>query len=107
MSLSRESMALRCRRFSLGTWEAKPMTSGQAPDNRFSSARATLDIPSRGSFTYYRLDSLVDAGLADHARLERLPVTIKVLLENLLRNAGNGVVRDAEVEAMAHWNPAI
>src|SRR6202011_5845430 len=42
----------------------------------------------------------------DRAQLERLAMTIKVLLENLLRHAGNGVVRDAEIEAMARWNPA-
>ena len=31
-------------------------------------------------------------------------MTIKVLLENLLRNAGNGVVRDSEIEALARWS---
>src|SRR5579859_5506715 len=82
------------------------MTTGSAPDNRFGSARTTLETTSGSRITYYRLASLVDAGLADRATLERLPMTIKVLLENLLRNAGNGVVRDAEIDAMAHWNPA-
>src|SRR4030081_521320 len=83
------------------------MTTGHAPGNRFGSARATLETSGGSSVTYYRLDSLIDAGLvADHAALARLPMTIKVLLENLLRNAGNGVVREAEIESMAHWSPA-
>src|SRR5713226_816911 len=83
------------------------MTSGHAPDNRFSSAQATLATLG-GNVTYYRLDSLVDTGVvADRARLERLPMTIKILLEDLLRNAGNGVVRGAEIESMAQWNHAV
>src|SRR5260370_9436620 len=83
------------------------MTTGHAPGNRFGSARAPLET-AQGSVTYFRMDSLVDAGVvADRDSLERLPMTIKILLENLLRNAGNGVVRDAEVEAMAQWKHAI
>src|SRR5258708_4912697 len=80
------------------------MTS--TPGDRFSGARHTLET-SGGRVTYYRLESLLNAGLGiEPAQLERLPMTIKVLLENLLRHGGNGVVRDAELEAMARWNPA-
>src|SRR5712691_687211 len=68
------------------------MTSGQAPGNAVSAARATLHTAG-GAVTYFRL--------GDEAR--RLPMTIKVLLEQLLRNAGNGVVRDSEIDAIAHW----
>src|SRR5258708_13517722 len=83
------------------------MPSGHVRDIRFSSERVPLDVNLVNGVTCYRLASLIDAGVvADRARLERLPMTIKVLLENLLRNAGNGVVRDAEIESMAHWNPA-
>src|SRR5438105_1906925 len=83
------------------------MTSGHAPGNRFSSARSTLETTGGSRVTYYRLDSLINERVVtDRASLERLPMTIKILLENLLRNAGNGVVRDAEVESMARWNPA-
>jgi aconitate hydratase len=82
------------------------MTSGNAPDNRFSSARATLQTTGGKRVTYYRLDSLVSTLGVEPSKLERLPMTIKVFLENLLRKAGNGVVRDAEIESMARWNPA-
>jgi aconitate hydratase len=68
------------------------MTSGRAQGNAFSGARATLETTG-GPVTYFRL--------GDEAR--RLPITLKILLENLLRNAGNGVVRDSEIEALAHW----
>ncbi len=61
----------------------------------FSGARASLET-SAGEVNYYRLATL-------GADVERLPMTIKVLLESLLRNAGNGVVRDSEIDALAHW----
>ncbi|MBV9545530.1 MAG: aconitate hydratase, partial [Chloroflexi bacterium] len=60
-----------------------------------ASARASLQT-SAGSFTYYRLSSLA-------TDVERLPVTLKVFLENALRNLGNGVVREEEVNQMAGW----
>ncbi|MGD0017841.1 MAG: aconitate hydratase AcnA [Candidatus Limnocylindrales bacterium] len=37
--------------------------------------------------------------------LGRLPVTVKILLENVLRHAGDGVVREADVAALAAWRP--
>src|SRR3954454_9499875 len=49
---------------------------------------------------YYRLDRL--AGSAD---LARMPMTVKLLLENVVRNAGRGVVREEEGGALAHWQP--
>jgi aconitate hydratase len=63
------------------------------------SARAWL---SAGDvrIAYYRLDRV--AGAND---LARLPMTVKVLLENVVRNAGRGVVREEEISALAHWQP--
>ncbi len=64
-------------------------------------ARAALgpDLPD-----FYRLSALT--GAAQPALgLARLPVTIKILLENVLRHAGGGIVREAEVTALAAWRP--
>ena len=63
------------------------------------SARAELSVGER-RFTYYRLDR---AGMAD---LGRVPLTVKILLENVLRNAGRGVVGEDEVRALSAWRPA-
>ncbi|HVM29585.1 MAG TPA: aconitate hydratase AcnA [Candidatus Limnocylindrales bacterium] len=63
------------------------------------AARARLAIDGR-SLSYYRLDRLTTA-----IDLARLPMTVKVLLENVLRNAGRGVVTEAEVRALAAWQP--
>ena len=48
-----------------------------------SRARATLRVGDR-SYEYFRLDA---AGAPD---LARLPYTVKVLLENMLRHAASG-----------------
>ncbi len=34
-----------------------------------------------------------------------LPVTVRILLENLLRHAGHGIVEPADVETLAAWRP--
>jgi aconitate hydratase len=78
------------------------MTSGPAPSSAFSDARASLETGG-GAVTYFRLASLAEHGFTG---VERLPMTIKVLLENLLRTAGNGVVRDSEIEMLARWSAA-
>jgi len=81
------------------------MTSTSTPGSRFAGARATLQTAG-GAVTYYRLASLAESN-QDVTQLERLPMTIKVLLENLLRHAGNRVVRDDEIETLARWTGAI
>ena len=53
---------------------------------------------------YYSLSALT--GAAQPALdLACLPVTVKILLENVLRHAGEGIVRDADVVALAAWRP--
>jgi aconitate hydratase len=65
-------------------------------------ARATLALPE-GSATIYRLDALARLGLAE---LDRLPFSIRVLLENALRHVGHGLVDESHVRALAGWSPA-
>ncbi|MBI2782173.1 MAG: aconitate hydratase AcnA [Chloroflexi bacterium] len=60
-------------------------------------ARASLGA---GLPDYWRLSAL--AGLID---VEHAPVTVKILLENALRNAGGGVVTTRDVETLASWRP--
>jgi len=65
------------------------------------NARARLRLPD-GDITLFRLDALTKAGIAD---LDRLPFSIRILLENVLRHAGNGVVTEDHVKAVANWRP--
>jgi aconitate hydratase len=53
-----------------------------------------------GSLDMYRLDVLQDQGLAE---LDKIPMTVKVLLENLLRSAGTGFASEDDVSLLAHW----
>jgi aconitate hydratase len=61
----------------------------------------TLRVGDR-SYTYYRLDAIEKAGLT---ALGRLPYSLKVLLENLLRFEDGRSVTKADIEALARWNP--
>jgi aconitate hydratase len=47
------------------------------------------------------------SALADQIELDRAPVTLKILLENVLRHAGGGIVRGEDVETLASWRPAV
>jgi aconitate hydratase len=67
------------------------------PDLDPFDARASL---GSGLPDYYRLDAL-----ADRLDLDRSPVTLLVLLENVLRHAGRGLTRPADVELLASWRP--
>ena len=62
-------------------------------------ARDTLDVGDR-SYEIYRLDAL-----ADRFDVARLPYSIKVLLENVLRLEDGRSVTAADVEAIAGWDP--
>ncbi len=60
-----------------------------------------------GEYAIYRLDKLAQLGLAPN--LERLPFSIKVLLEAVLRNVDNYIVTEQDVKNLAAWdalNPA-
>ncbi len=63
-------------------------------------ARSALDVGGR-EYEIFRLDSL--GGRFD---VGRLPFSLKVLLENLLRTEGDGAVSAADIEALAGWDPA-
>jgi aconitate hydratase len=66
-------------------------------------ARSSL-FTAHDSFTIYRLDALAKAGLAPG--LERMPFSIRVLLEAVLRNVDGELVTDDDVRNLAAWNAA-
>src|SRR5438876_541114 len=67
--------------------------------NSFGS-RARLAVGSR-SFEIFRLDALEPRGFA----IGRLPYSLKILLENLLRLEDGRTVRPEEIERLARWDP--
>ena len=64
-------------------------------------ALATLETSS-GPVSYYRLDRLTELGLTD---IGRLPFSVRVLLENLLRRLDGHIVTEEDVHALASWAP--
>jgi len=60
-------------------------------------SRATLDVGGT-SYAIHRLDALAGS--------DRLPFSLKVLLENLLRNEDGGNVTADSIRALAGWDPA-
>ena len=67
--------------------------------SELAGARTRLETAD-GSLDIYSLPWLVEAGAAD---VTRLPHTVKILLENLLRRAGTRDVADDDVRALARW----
>jgi aconitate hydratase len=65
-------------------------------------ARATLTTTQGSTVSYYRLSALAEQGLAN---LDTLPFTVRILLENLLRNAGGEFVDESVVRSVAGWTP--
>jgi len=61
-------------------------------------AKSTLEV-GRASYEIFRLDAL-----QQRFDVARLPFSLKVLLENLLRTEGNGSVQAADIEALASWD---
>ncbi|MHB1885264.1 MAG: aconitate hydratase AcnA [Acidimicrobiales bacterium] len=70
------------------------MIATKSNPNSFSS-KATLEVAG-DSYEIYRLD-----GLASLCDLTKVPYSIKLLLENLLRNENGGSVTAADIEALA------
>jgi aconitate hydratase len=62
-------------------------------------ARATLEVGGE-AVTYYDLGALERAGVA---KLSRLPYSIRILLENLLRHEDGETVTAEDIRAVATW----
>ncbi|MBU1702215.1 MAG: aconitate hydratase AcnA [Candidatus Eisenbacteria bacterium] len=54
------------------------------------------------SYSMYRLKDLEKAGYSDFSHL---PVTLRILLENLIRHESGSVVERKDIEALIRWDP--
>ena len=62
-------------------------------------SRKTLKVGAR-SYEYYSLPAAQEAGVG---AVDRLPVSLKILLENLLRFEDNNTVKAADIKALSGW----
>ena len=74
------------------------MVTTPAPPDPFG-ARVSLEVAG-GRLSFYSLEALARAGVAE---LDRIPVIVKVLLENLLRVAGTKFASEDQTVALAAW----
>lgn len=68
--------------------------------NNKLNALSTLNTPS-GEVKYYSLKAIEEKFGGD---LSRLPVSIRILLENVVRNYDGTIVNDVHVKALANWS---
>ena len=71
------------------------MTDGQFRSN----SRRQLTVAGK-TYDYFSLAALAEAGLGD---IDRLPFSLKVLLENLLRHEDGRTVTSDDVSSLAEW----
>ena len=69
------------------------------PSNDSLNTRRDLTVGGK-TYAYYSLPAAEEAGLSG---VSRLPASMKVLLENLLRNEDGETVRAADLRAIAAW----
>jgi aconitate hydratase len=67
--------------------------------SELAGARSRIETAD-GALDLYSLPWLTETGVAD---VGRLPHTVAILLENLLRRAGTRDVADGDVDALARW----
>ncbi len=65
-------------------------------------ARSTFDTGS-GTVTLYRLNALTEQNIGN---VDQLPFSIKILLENALRNFDGREVQEQDIVNLASWNPS-
>jgi aconitase A len=68
--------------------------------NLFNSLRSTT-TQSGQKVTYYSLPALEEAGVAP---ISKLPVSIRIVLEAVLRNFDGKRVSEHDVKTLANWN---
>ncbi|TQD27299.1 aconitate hydratase AcnA [Methanolobus vulcani] len=64
-------------------------------------SKQTITIANK-EVTFYSLKKLEEAGIAD---ISKLPYSIRVLLEDILRNVDGKVITEDDVKNLASWSP--
>lgn len=65
-------------------------------------ARQRLQLSTGAQASYYSLPHLEKIGLAN---VSRLPVSLRIILESVLRNLDGHRIQDEDVEKIARWQP--
>jgi aconitate hydratase len=91
------------------SWDAK--TTRKAPFGKTDMTTPNTDNPfgvraamqtMAGTVEIHRLNKLAKDGIG---HVDRLPFSIKILLENVLRHVGSGIASHDDVAVLASWDP--
>ncbi len=74
-----------------------------AKDEDPFGSRRQLDLGADGTFSYFSLPALRDAGVVK--QLERMPISIRLLLESALHQCGSEGIAEHDVARIAEWSP--
>ena len=74
---------------------------GEAPAKSSFSTQSTLKVGERE----YMIWSLAKLPAEERQLVQRLPYSLKVLLENLLRHDDGSELSRSSIEALLHWDP--
>lgn len=69
---------------------------------QLSDMKKPLVIGGETRGAYYSLPALADAGFGG---IGRLPVSLRIVLESVLRHCGGGAVTESHLQALANWQP--
>ena len=65
------------------------------------NAQRKFETANGAQGSYYSLPALEEAGIG---KISRLPVSIRIVLESVLRNCDGKKVTEQDVRALANWN---
>ena len=68
-------------------------------NNNLHNSRTSFEVNGK-AYNYYRLAAIEEAGIA---KVSRLPYSIKVLLESVLRQYDGYVIKEDHVNQLAKW----
>ncbi len=77
-----------------------PLGMTERMNDEFKTLRK-FDAGKRHEAFFYSLPALEEQGIG---KISRLPVSIRIVLESVLRNCDGQKVRRKDVEALANWN---
>jgi aconitate hydratase len=78
------------------------VTTPASPEKGLSACLKTFDIGQGRTGKMYSLPALKDAGFGD---ISRLPVSLRMVLESLVRNLDGVSVTEGNIRALANWAP--
>src|SRR5690625_1077791 len=66
----------------------------------FNDAKQTFKLNGK-TYQFYKLNSLEEAGIG---KISRLPYSIRILLESVLRQYDGKVIKEERVKGLAKWD---